>query len=147
MRLVVRSATEDDADLIIDWEQRIFGPDAWPGSLVPLESTLVAETDGEPAGYLVATTAGDVADLERLAVEPARRRQGVAAALLAAALPVVRRHGAQRMLLEVRADNQGARAFYADAGFIQIGQRAGYYRDGTDALVLSLRLGGCGSRG
>ena len=147
MTVQVRPAEPADAEVIVAWEQQIFGSDAWPGHLVPLESTLVAELAGERVGYLVATTAADVADLHRIAVDPERRRQGVAAALLDAARGVVRRHGAQRMLLEVRADNVEARAFYADAGFVQIDQRRGYYRDGTDALVLSLRLGGCGSSG
>ena len=45
------------------------------------------------------------------------------------------RRGA-RMLLEVRADNTAALAFYAAEGFVEIARRRRYYRDGTDAVVL-----------
>ena len=49
------------------------------------------------------------------------------------------------MLLEVRADNRPALAFYADAGFVEIDRRERYYADGAPAIVLRLALGkGCG---
>ena len=52
------------------------------------------------------------------------------------------------MLLEVRADNRGALAFYAEHGFVEIDRRLRYYRDGTDAVVMRLPLvTGCGGRG
>jgi ribosomal-protein-alanine N-acetyltransferase len=45
------------------------------------------------------------------------------------------------MLLEVRADNAGALAFYLAEGFAEIDRRRRYYRDGADAIVLELLLG------
>ncbi len=48
--------------------------------------------------------------------------------------------GRDRVLLEVRADNGPALAFYARAGFAEIDRRRRYYRDGTDAIVLELDL-------
>ena len=50
------------------------------------------------------------------------------------------RAGANRLLLEVRDDNSGALAFYADRGFVEIDRRPRYYRDGTTAVVLRLPL-------
>jgi ribosomal-protein-alanine N-acetyltransferase len=44
------------------------------------------------------------------------------------------------VLLEVRADNGPALAFYARTGFAEIHRRRRYYRDGTDAIVLELDL-------
>ena len=46
------------------------------------------------------------------------------------------------MLLEVAAGNEAALAFYAAEGFTEIDRRRRYYRDGTDAVVLRLDLGG-----
>jgi ribosomal-protein-alanine N-acetyltransferase len=44
------------------------------------------------------------------------------------------------MFLEVAADNKAANALYAGAGFVQVGERRGYYPDGGDALVLRLDI-------
>ncbi len=41
--------------------------------------------------------------------------------------------------LEVRADNFSALKSYAKCGFIEQGRRRGYYRDGMDAVLMSVR--------
>ena len=48
--------------------------------------------------------------------------------------------GAERLLLEVRADNTAARGLYDSAGFRLLQTRRGYYPGGVDALVLVLDL-------
>jgi ribosomal-protein-alanine N-acetyltransferase len=53
--------------------------------------------------------------------------------------------GADRVLLEVREDNAGARAFYAARGFVEVDRRRRYYRDGATAVVLLRDLGGPGA--
>ncbi len=62
--------------------------------------------------YGTISVAGDVADLERIAVMPSRRRQGVARQLLDALCAAAGAQGATRMLLEVAADNEAALGFY-----------------------------------
>ena len=44
------------------------------------------------------------------------------------------------MLLEVRADNTGAQAFYAAHGYREIARRTRYYADGAAAVVLERDL-------
>jgi ribosomal-protein-alanine N-acetyltransferase len=44
------------------------------------------------------------------------------------------------MLLEVDAHNEAALAFYRRHGFLEISRRPGYYRAGTDAVVLARDL-------
>ena len=107
---------------------------------------LVAEVDGAVAGHAVTSLAGDIAELQRIAVTPAARRTGVASALLEACIALAVTDGeADRMLLEVRADNTGALAFYAARGFVEVDRRPRYYRDGATAVVLRRPLGkGCG---
>jgi ribosomal protein S18 acetylase RimI-like enzyme len=55
-------------------------------------------------------------ELTRFYVDPERRGEGVGAALFAAALELAQAH-AVVMLVNVFADNHGARAFYERAGF------------------------------
>ena len=47
---------------------------------------------------------------------------------------------AERLVLEVRADNVAARGLYDSAGFGLLQTRRGYYPGGVDALVLALDL-------
>jgi ribosomal-protein-alanine N-acetyltransferase len=141
----LRAAGPGDAAAIHALEEELFGADAWSavtvaGALAPDRWTVVAEVGGAVVGYAVLRVAGDVADLERIAVEPGHRRSALATALLER----VRRHavavGADRLLLEVSEGNAGARAFYAARGAVELDRRRRYYRDGSDALVLLLPL-------
>ncbi|MDQ4008192.1 MAG: ribosomal protein S18-alanine N-acetyltransferase [Actinomycetota bacterium] len=134
----VRRATDVDVDAVAALEVEVFGADAWSAASVAGELTgpgrqaLVAVDDsGAVCGYVVVLLVGDVADLQRVAVAPALRRRGVASALLAGC-----HVGAARMLLEVRADNAGALAFYDRHGFAEIARRRRYYADGADAVVM-----------
>lgn len=137
---MIRPASPSDAPAIVALENLLFGGDAWPSATVVQtlgsRTVLVADDDGL-AGYVVVVLAGDVADLERIGVHPERQRSGLATALLAAARDAV---PAERMLLEVRADNEAALGFYGRAGFVEIDRRRRYYRDGADAIVLGLEV-------
>ena len=46
------------------------------------------------------------------------------------------KEGIKFYYLEVRVDNAPAINFYKNNGFKELGLRKGYYRDGTDALVM-----------
>jgi [ribosomal protein S18]-alanine N-acetyltransferase len=141
---VVRRATPDDADAVAALEAEALGDDAWSPALVaagvagtvPTVTYLVAEVDGAVAGHAVVSVAGDLAELQRVGVIAAHRRQGLASALLDALVALARDGGADRLLLEVREDNHGAAAFYAARGFTEIDRRRRYYRDGATAVVL-----------
>ncbi len=142
----IRTAVATDVPAVAALEKALFGLDAWttPGAADELDPerrhALVAEADGVLVGYAVAAVAGDTADLHRVAVAPSARRRGVATALLAALRDVCLADGAARMLLEVSAANDGARAFYAAEGWVDLDVRPGYYRDGAAAHVLTLVL-------
>jgi ribosomal-protein-alanine acetyltransferase len=153
---VIRPAGPTDVDAVAALEAATQGADAWSETLVrdgvtgglPTISYLVAEEEGVVIGYAVASYAGDIAELQRIGVAEDRRRTGVAGALLDAIVAEAPGTGADRMLLEVRADNRGALAFYAARDFVEIDRRPRYYRDGTDAVVMRLPLiTGCGGRG
>ena len=136
-------------------EAEVFGVDAWSAAQVAEElggtgrRTWVLEEDVALVGYAVTWRSGDVVDLQRIAVHPGHRHQGLARALLAEAVAAGRADGADRMLLEVGAGNAAALGLYAAAGFVEIDRRPRYYRDGADAVVLRLPLAAarCGGRG
>ena len=138
---MTRAGRSDDLVAVLALEHEAFGDDAWSARLVEdaLPHLLVADDrDGQGAGYAVLTVAGDVADLQRIAVRAPQRRTGLARRLLDAALARAAQEGAERVLVEVRADNDAALAFYVAVGFTEIDRRRRYYRDGAEALVLQL---------
>lgn len=147
--MLVRQAVLEDVAAVVRLEADCLGPDAWSEGLVregiagtlPTVHYLVAERGPDLVGHAVASMAGDIAELQRVAVARAHRRSGVATALLAAVVTAARGTEADRLLLEVRVDNRGALQFYSRRGFVEVARRRAYYTDGTTAAVLLLPLG------
>jgi ribosomal-protein-alanine N-acetyltransferase len=71
-----------------------------------------------------------------LATHPDRHRRGDMAFLLTYMLE--RKSPQERIWLEVHAENGPALGLYARLGFSQVGRRPKYYRDGGDAILLTL---------
>lgn len=81
----------------------------------------------------------DELHINTLAVAPARRREGIAAALLRHVMADAAASGARRATLEVRASNTAAIALYESLGFHVAARRPRYYtRPEEDALILWL---------
>ena len=140
-------ATSTDVAEVHALDQACFGVDAWSEESVRRELTganrvaLVARDDGALTGYAITALNGDVLDLQRIAVASDRRRTGLARSLFEVLLAEGSRSGAQRMMLEVSLTNESGRAFYRDCGLVEVARRPGYYRDGTDAVVMEMPLG------
>lgn len=142
---MIRAATPADLTALAALEAELFGADAWDAASLAHELStpgrrVTVLDDGAVAAYAVVMVAGDVADLLRIGVLPARQRTGLARLLLADAVHAAADAGARRMLLEVSADNEAAQALYLDFGFAEIDRRRRYYRDGSDAVVLARDL-------
>lgn len=142
--MLVRAASAKDFAAIVAIEALAFREASWgaravrEGLSAPLVSALVAaRAAAEPAeGFVLWRTLGDEAEILSIAVVPAARRQGVARALMAAALEDARAEGLRAMFLEVDAANAAARDLYAALDFYEVGRRRRYYRNGHDALIL-----------
>jgi len=95
---------------------------------------LVAEEGKMLAGFLVwRFTAPDEIEILNVAVDPLRRRTGVAKALLSGLPKAV-------VFLEVRESNLAARSLYRRAGFAELRLRPGYYRNPDEgAIVMRLQ--------
>ncbi|MEM7328589.1 MAG: GNAT family N-acetyltransferase [Pseudomonadota bacterium] len=102
--------------------------------------------DGTLAAIGVIQFADGQAEILTLATAPEARRQGLAGMVLAAAERELRPEGLEGWLLDVAADNSGARAFYANLGFQTDGVRPKYYKrlEGprVDAILMSKPVGG-----
>ncbi len=109
---------------------------AAPGAL-----GLIARLEGRAVGFALCRRVVDECELLALGVLPARRRRGIARALIAAALAALARDGVRALFLEVAEDNGAGRALYAAAGFSGVGRRADYYRrvGAAPAAALVLR--------
>ncbi len=71
-----------------------------------------------------------------LATHPDRQRKGDMRFLLSYMLE--RKSPSERIWLEVHALNNSALELYSKLGFIEVGRRAKYYRDGGDAVLFTM---------
>ncbi|PZH06087.1 GNAT family N-acetyltransferase [Streptomyces sp. NTH33] len=123
--LRIRPATADDLDTVLAfWKTSAEGTsisDDREGvaRLVARdpEALLLAETDGELAGTVIAGFDGWRCHLYRLAVHPDRRRQGIGSALLAAAEERFVRLGGRRGDAMVLTRNESAHHAWRTAGY------------------------------
>lgn len=124
-------------------ESVVMGSDAWKASLVADEPprkdrTWWAAFDGNVlAGYCGGWIVDGQVQILKIATDPAYRRRGIAAELLALVASDARNLGATEMTLEVRASNAGAQTFYERMGLRNIGTRPHYYSDREDAVIMS----------
>jgi ribosomal-protein-alanine N-acetyltransferase len=134
-----RLAAAMDVPAVVRLEAACFD-DPWPAGdyemLIgsgAIEVELL-EAGGVPLAYAVFQLLPGETELLRLGVAPGARRRGLARRLLTSALDRLRAGGRPACHLEVRTDNEAARALYESLGFRPAGLRRGYYRDGADAV-------------
>ena len=117
-------------------------------SLTPRETYHVAQTDRHTlVGYqsldLYAPTLHSMAHVAQLGtfLRPEWRRQGVGEALFAATVEFARQHAYRKLVVQVRASNTGAQAFYKRLGFQECGRLAKQVRIGDqddDEILMEL---------
>ena len=139
--LEIRRLTYSDLPRIVAIERRAF-PTPWSLAMFVLELSkpasvcLAALRDGEMLGFLICSRYDKVWHVMNVAVDPDRRRQGIASALLT---DLLHRLGGDdaRFTLEVRESNAGAIELYERFGFRAAGHRRRYYQDnGEDAVIM-----------
>jgi ribosomal-protein-alanine N-acetyltransferase len=109
-----------------------------PASLVLL---LQIDPDELPVAYLCARLIPPEAELLRIAVAPASRRQNLGRCLLRHLFSMLKQREITELFLEVAETNLPALDFYRQFDFIQTARRPGYYDQGkTAALILVCHL-------
>ena len=101
------------------------------------ELFLVAEENGQVAGYAGLLRVMDEGDVTNVVVDEAYRGKGLGTRLMAALLEEGRGCGMKEFTLEVRVSNQRAIRLYESLGFVQEGIRKRFYeRPVEDALIM-----------
>ncbi|MCD7909626.1 MAG: ribosomal protein S18-alanine N-acetyltransferase [Clostridium sp.] len=138
----VRPMRAEDLERVAQLEQMCFS-ESWSESLLRsgldnrLDSYLVYQEAETVLGYCVLRTLADEGEIQRIAVDPAFRRQGIARKLMESMAAVARMKGAREVALEVRESNESARKLYELYGFRQEAVRRGYYRNPPeDAIIM-----------
>lgn len=106
---------------------------------------LVVEQDGRVDGYVCVGRTPMTAStwhLYWICVHPRAQGTGAGRALQAAAEDWVRDHRGERLVLETsgRADYARTRAFYAAAGYAEVGRIVDFYKPGDDCVFFCKRL-------
>lgn len=144
---------------LAELERDLFGRGSWTTTMIrqeleaPARTYLIdidsdsdrpmtAQTETLPIrGYAGYWYDGDDAEIMTIGVARAYQRQGIATRLLGKLIDHAREQGAQRILLEVRVDNEPALALYRHQGFTTLGLRKHYYQpDNVDAYTMALDL-------
>ena len=147
-KIRVRIAKSSDLDDIYELDMQTF---AMPWSKEALSYdilendnafVIVAEYEGEFAGYADIWTVLDEADLNSIAVRVDFRRKGIGDAIMLAMTEMLSANGVETINLEVRVSNMPAIKLYKKYGFNECGVRPGYYLDnGEDALIMKRETG------
>lgn len=148
-----------DVDQIMAVMGAAFDPhwrEAWTRQQVenslamPHTYAILIDSDGQhledgknAAGFVLVRRAPGEEELLLIGVRPELRGRGLGRALIAKFVDAARVAGAERLFLEMRANNP-AESVYRSCGFEPIGRRAQYYRtlegQPLDAITFALEL-------
>ena len=146
---VIVAMTRKHVDALMRHEQAMFGTEAWSRASYLAELAdkrnryyMAAESPGgELLGWAGVLVIGETAEIMTVGVVPSARRAGTGRRLLDVLLAEAVARGATEAFLEVRTDNDAARALYRAAGFDEVGYRRGYYAGGSvDAVTMRKAL-------
>lgn len=147
-KLVVRPMAEEDIKAVMPMEIASF-PDPWTPLAYALELssnpcaryTVAEDGAGEVVGCMGWWKTPRGASVTHVVVAPEHRREGVGRALMDEAFARAAEAGCDCALLEVRAQNAGARSFYTRLGFQEVEVMEGYYSGPKDdAVVMAMPL-------
>jgi ribosomal-protein-alanine N-acetyltransferase len=146
MELWFARATEADLDAIAELERQSF-PSPWSREMFAAELTrsharldIARDERTRIVAFCNYWLVERELTIHAIASHPGERGRGVGRALLDHVLAQARGAGGTIAHLEVRSSNAAALALYTHAGFTRVHLRAGYYRDGEDAVVMSRPL-------
>ncbi|XDZ50839.1 ribosomal protein S18-alanine N-acetyltransferase [Neisseriaceae bacterium CLB008] len=142
-KINIRPAHRDDlADIVAinqagqesTWSERQFA-----SALNGNDTLWVLTQNDQVAAFLLWHSVLDEAEIHHFGVATTALRRGLASQLLSQLVTHCRSVGIHRIILDVRAGNQAAKALYLKHGFVVNGQRTGYYQTATgreDALLM-----------
>ena len=141
--MAIRKTVLNDLERIIDLETKFLGETIGHEMLEqelnnPVACFFTAEIDEKVVGYIGAWIIEDTIEVINLVVDENYQRQGLGSALIKALIAeAINPH---KMILDVRTTNHKALNFYHKLGFIEVGKRKSYYKNGDDALTMVLEI-------
>lgn len=148
--------TDDEMDALMGVMETAFEPlwrEAWTRAqvasslMMPTTHVIFADADGAPpasaeavAGFLMSRAAPGEEELLLVGVAPDHRGRGVGQALLDRFAQAARARGAEKLFLEMRANNPAER-LYRKCGYAPIGRRVGYYRTTEGERIDAITFG------
>ncbi len=143
--MLIRDMKEADLPEVCRIEQEIFS-DPWSyedfkdSYLSESNSYLIAEVDGEIAGYCGYWGVADEGYIYNVAVREEYRRQQVGYRMLSELIRQAKGRGITALTLEVRQSNDAARRLYERLGFVTAGIRKDFYtKPKEDAVIMWLK--------
>ena len=112
------------------WERELTDPKRICLGIVELETKKIL---GLCSAWLVI----DELHITFIAVHPIHKRKGLGTLLLSDLIKRSESLKTNHMLLEVKENNEPAKAFYKSMGFKTVGNRCNFYKDGSNALILN----------
>jgi ribosomal-protein-alanine N-acetyltransferase len=139
--------SEHDLDWVCAQEAELH-PFPWTrgnfvDSLVAGHDCWLMSEAGHPQAYAIVLVVLDEAHLLNISVVRDAQRRGFGRRLLEHLIAEARHQGIRQFFLEVRPSNEPALALYQRTGFVEIGQRKGYYPSSggrENAIVMRLEL-------
>jgi ribosomal-protein-alanine N-acetyltransferase len=96
---------------------------------------------GKLIGYVIFWQIGKEVQISNFAVHPDFRKRGVGSSVLGRILGIIKKRGANIVILEVRESNNSARFLYKKFGFKEAGIRKDYYSlPDEDAVVMVKKM-------
>ena len=147
MALSTRPYTKNDFTAIHALDQECFPPgisySKWTLRYflsLPAAISLIAEDDGQLAGFLLAESIPPMAHIITLDISPKHRRKSVGSLLLGEVEQHFRLHQIESVLLETAVDNQPGIAFWQHHGYRTEAVLKRYYLGRIDAYEMRKRL-------
>lgn len=138
---IVRPMTREDIPAAARLEKLCFS-DAWSERLIAesmengLDTWFAAEEDGKIQGYCVLRILAGEGEIQRIAVVPECRKQGIGRKLMEQMVSAARGQNVSEMTLEVRSTNQAAISLYESWGFQKEAVRKDYYHDPVEDGII-----------
>ncbi len=138
--IIIRKAAAEDVPAIAEIEKASI-PQPWSeaafADALTQENavTLVAEADGEIAGFITGVFLFDNADIYSVATAEKYRKKGIGRKLLQAFFDTLPNE-VETVGLEVRESNLAAISLYEKSGFERVGMRKNFYEQPRENAVL-----------
>ncbi len=149
MAIEFRQANKDDLHELSSLETEVFS-EPWGEETIAhylkisekdkATYVLYDEADKKILAYVIVQTLYDEMEIMRFAVIPTRRREGLGKKLLKLLTSKATELELKKIILEVNSINYKAISLYKSLGFIEVGRRKDYYKQGEDALLMDLNM-------